>query len=152
MERKNAKQLKKSFEKTLLDTPVPLLSYSKKSKRIKALPPPLIPTTYVPPPPVPNKGKLRPFAMPRSLVKKVPEKIKKIIDTIKPYFKPEAVRKFNKELRDKKNLMDSKKITEKARALRVASSKYHLQLCKIEKSKILKLCHNKGFWYLITEI
>ena len=79
MERKNRERLKKSFQKTLLDTPVPLLSYSKKSKRIKALPPPLIPTTYVPLPPVPKKRKLRPFAMPRSLVKKVPEKIQKIL-------------------------------------------------------------------------
>ena len=79
MERKNAKQLKKSFQKTLLDTPVPLLSYSKKSKRIKALPPPLIPTTYVPPPPVPKKRKLRPFAMPRSLVKRYQKKSKKLL-------------------------------------------------------------------------
>ena len=36
--------------------------------------------------------------------------------------------------------------------LRAATCKYHLQLCKIEKSKILKLCHNKGFRSLITEI
>ena len=36
--------------------------------------------------------------------------------------------------------------------LRAATCKYHLQLCKIKKSKIPKLCHNKGFRYLITEI
>ena len=36
--------------------------------------------------------------------------------------------------------------------LRAATCKCHLQLCKIEKSKILKLCHNKVFRYLITEI
>ena len=36
--------------------------------------------------------------------------------------------------------------------LRAATPKYHLHLCKIEKSKILKLCHNKGFRYLITEM
>ena len=54
MERKNREQLKKSFQKSLLDTPVPLLSYSKKSKRIKALPPPLVPTKYVAPKPVPK--------------------------------------------------------------------------------------------------
>ena len=36
--------------------------------------------------------------------------------------------------------------------LRAATCKYHLQLCKIEKSKILKLCHNKGFRSLITDI
>lgn len=39
-----------------------------------------------------------------------------------------------------------------SRILRAATYKYHLQLCKIEKSKIPKLCHNKGFRYLITEI
>ena len=37
-------------------------------------------------------------------------------------------------------------------SLRAATCKYQLQLCKIEKSKILKLCHNKGFRSLITEI
>ena len=36
--------------------------------------------------------------------------------------------------------------------LRAATCKYHLQLCKIEKSKIPKLCHNKGLRYLITQI
>ena len=36
--------------------------------------------------------------------------------------------------------------------LRAATCKYHLQLCKIEKSKIVKLCHNKGFRSLIIEI
>ena len=36
--------------------------------------------------------------------------------------------------------------------LRAATCKYHLQLYKIEKSKILKLCHTNGFWSLITEI
>ena len=36
--------------------------------------------------------------------------------------------------------------------LRAPACKYHLQLCKIEKSKIVKLCHNKGFRSLITEI
>ena len=37
-------------------------------------------------------------------------------------------------------------------SLRAPACKYHLQLCKIEKSKIVKLCHNKGFRSLITEI
>ena len=36
--------------------------------------------------------------------------------------------------------------------LRAATCKYHLQLCKIEKAKIGKLCHNKGFRSLIAEI
>ena len=40
MKKKYAQRLNKSFQQTLLDSPVPKLSYSKKSKRIKALPPP----------------------------------------------------------------------------------------------------------------
>ena len=36
--------------------------------------------------------------------------------------------------------------------LRAATCKYHLQLCKRQKSKIPKLCHNKDFRYFITEI
>ena len=46
------------------------------------------------------------------------------------------------------NLRTIKGVTAHVRA---ATCKYHLQLCKMEKSKIPKLCLNKGFWYLITE-
>ena len=43
--------------------------------------------------------------------------------------------------------------TENCWLLRAATRKYHLQLCKIEKSKILKFCHNfEDFRSLITEI
>ena len=49
MERKNKKRLRKSLEQSLLDRPVPKLSYNKKLKVIKALPPPLIQTKYVAP-------------------------------------------------------------------------------------------------------
>ena len=45
-----------------------------------------------------------------------------------------------------------KRLLFKVHNLRATTCKYHLQLCKIEKSKIPKLCHNKGFRYLITEI
>ena len=67
-----AKRWKKSFKQSLLDTPVPKLSYNKKSKVVKALPPPLVPTNYVPQKPVPKprtqKSK-RPVPMPRSIPK-----------------------------------------------------------------------------------
>ena len=114
MERKYAQRLKKSFEKSLLDTPVPKLSYSKKSKRIKALPPPLVPTKCVAPQPKPKPRtqKSRPVPLPRYIPKKVDdggvrksplsEKVKKVIDEITPYYRPEAIIKFNKALRDKK--------------------------------------------------
>ena len=85
MERKYAQRLKKSFQQTILDTPVPKLSYSKKSKRIKALPPPLVPTKYVAPAPQQPKPKprtqksrpvsgvnhLAPIPLPRYIPKKV---------------------------------------------------------------------------------
>ena len=63
MERKNKKGLQKS--QSLLDRPVPKLAYNKKSKVIKALPPPLIPTAYVAPEPKPKPRKKQPVPVPR---------------------------------------------------------------------------------------
>ena len=56
--------------------------------------------------------------MPRSSLfpKPIAKKVKELIDVITPYYIPEAIRKFNQELRDKKNLRV--KVTEKDRALR----------------------------------
>ena len=109
MERKYAQRLKKSFEKSLLDSPVPKLTYNKKSKRIKALPPPLVPTKYVAPQPKPKPrtqksrsvqvSRLTPVPLPRYIPKKVDEKVKKVIDEITPYYRPEAIIKFNKEMK-----------------------------------------------------
>ena len=44
--------------------------------------------------------------MPRSspYPKQINKKVKELIDVITPYYRPEAIRKFNQELRDKKNL------------------------------------------------
>ena len=127
MERKYAKRLKRSFGKTLLDSPVPnkkiKLSPGRKSKVIKVLPEPLVPTKYVAPPskpkPKPRTQKSRPpVPMPRSsqYPKPIAKKVKELIDVITPYYRSEAIRKFNQELRDKKNLRV--KVTEKDRALR----------------------------------
>ena len=68
MERKYAQRLKRSFQQTILDTPVPKLSYSKKSKRIKALPPPLVPKKAEKPVPKPRVKK--PVPKPRVLSKR----------------------------------------------------------------------------------
>ena len=108
MERKYAERWKKSFEKSLLDSPVPKLSYSKKSKVIKALQEPLVPTKYKPPQPaekpVPKpRTKKAPVPMPRSspYPKQINKKVKELIYEITPYYRPEAIRKFEGELRDK---------------------------------------------------
>ena len=133
MERKYAERLKRSFKKTLLDSPVPNRkikffpsgnkSKTLKSKLIKLLPDPLQPTKYVAPPPKPKPRtkKVRPPApvpMPRSSLypKPIAKKVKELIDIITPYYRPEAIRKFDQELRDKKNLRV--RIKEKDRALR----------------------------------
>ena len=128
MDKLYEKRLKRSFGETLLDSPVPNRKIKFfpngnkpwKSKLIK-LEEPLKPTKYVAPPP---KPKLRtqkscpPVPMPRSSLypKPIAENVKKLIDEITPYYRPEAIRKFNQEFRHKKNLIV--KVTEKERALK----------------------------------
>ena len=70
------KRLQKSFQQSLLDNPVPKLAYDKKSKRIKALPPPLVPTQYVPPAPKPKPRRQKPVALPRYIPKLTEQKSK----------------------------------------------------------------------------
>ena len=127
---------KSSKKKTLLDSPVPnrkimfLPSGRKKlksklikpfkSKIIKLLPDPLQPTKYVPPKPTPKPRVLskRPVPLPRSspYPKPIAEKVKKLIDEITPYYKPEAIEAFNKIFKDKKSLRV--KITEKKKSFK----------------------------------
>ena len=95
------KRLHKSFQKSLLDNPVPKLAYDKKSKRIKALPPPLVPTQYVTLAPKPKPRRQQPVALPRNIPKVVSEKVKKLIDEIKPYYRPEAISKFAEDLKNR---------------------------------------------------
>lgn len=54
--------------------------------------------------PKPRTEKSRPIPLPRSNLypKPVAEKVKKLIDEITPYYKPEAIREFQKFLSDKK--------------------------------------------------
>ena len=113
MERKYAERLKRSFEKSLLDSPVPnrkiKILPGRKSKVIKVLPEPLVPTKYVAPPPKPKPRTQKsrpPVPMPRSSLypKPIAKKVKELIDVITAYYRPEAIRKFDKELRDKKIL------------------------------------------------
>ena len=129
MEKRIDRLRNKSFKKTLLDQPVPnkkvkfFLSRNKsKSKSklkwetIKSLPDPLKPTKYIPPKPTPKprvKSKptpkprvlsKRPVPLPRSVPQPIDKKVKKFIDEITPYYKPEAIEEFSKILKDKKSL------------------------------------------------
>ena len=165
MERKYAERLKRSFEKTLLDSPVPnsKIKFSPsgnklKSKIIKLLPKPLKPTKYVPPvsppeekpvpkprvlskrPPVLGAERRAPVPLPRSspYPKPIAEKVKKLIDEITPYYKPEAICAFNKILRDKKSLRV--KITEKSQAFKKRVKSFEVTVVeRVEPAKQLYL-------------
>ena len=137
MEKRINRKINKSFEKTLLDGPVPnrkikFLPSGKNAKRfqsefIKLLPDPLKPTKYRPevkskPTPKPRVKSKRPVPLPRSslLPKRIDNKVKKLIDEISPYYKPQAIEAFNKILEDKKSLsvIPSVKITKKKKSFK----------------------------------
>ena len=136
------KSFGKSFEKTLLDTPVPnkkvKILPSRKSKIIKLLPDPLKPSKYTPPKPVPKPKteKLRPIPLPRSIPKPVSEKVKKLIDEITPYYKPEAIREFQTILRDKKSR--KKLVKEKSKALRRHAKSFEVNIIE-KKDPLMQL-------------
>ena len=72
-----------------------------KSKLIKLLPEPLKPTKYVAPAPKPKprtqKSRVSPpVPLPRSSPYPIDEEVKKFIDKITPYYKPEAISAFKK--------------------------------------------------------
>ena len=135
MEKRINRLINKSFEKTLLDRPVPnkkvkfsLRGNKSKLETIK-LPEPLKPTQYKPPKPTPKPRKKpkptpkprvlskRPVPVPRRVLPKpIDEKVKKLIDEITPYYKPEAIEEFSKILKDKKSLRMN--IVKKRQALR----------------------------------
>ena len=81
------------------------------------LPKPLQPTPYEPPKPTPKPRikKQAPIALSRNqLPKKVREKVKKLIDEIAPYYSPEAISQFKKNLK----FIQKAEITQKKKALR----------------------------------
>ena len=119
MEKRINRLRNKSFEKTLLDQPVPnkkvkfsLRGNKSKLETIK-LPEPLKPIKYIPPKPKsqPIKPRILPKRKPIPLSRPRPKapkpidmKVKRLIDEITPYYKPEAIESFNKILKDKKSL------------------------------------------------
>ena len=131
MERTNREPLNRSFGKTLLDSPVPNRKIkffpsgnrlkSLKSKAVKLLPDPLKPTKYIAPAPKPEprtqKSRVSPpVPLPRSspYPKPIEEEVKKCIDKITLYYKPEAISAFQKILGDRKSLREIVKEKDKA--------------------------------------
>ena len=141
MEKRINRLRNKSFEKTLLDQPVPnkkvkfsLRGNKPKLETIK-LPEPLKPTQYTPPKPrvkskrsLPRvKPKRKPSSRPRPKAPKpIDMKVKRLIDEITPYYKPEAIEQFNKILKDKKSLRVN--IVKRRQALRNRVKSFEVSL------------------------
>ena len=147
MEKRINRLVNKSFNKTLLDEPVhdkkikfSLRENKPKLETIKLLPDPIKPTKATPKPipkprknppkpiPKPRVKSMRPVPLPRTppLPKPIDEKVKKCIDEITPYHKPEAIEAFNKILKDKKNLRVM--ITKKKKTLRKAVKAFQVAI------------------------
>ena len=131
MEKRIDRLRNKSFKKTLLDSPVPnkKIKFSLRGNKLKLettklLPKPLKPTKYVPPTqtpkptPKPRVISKRPVPLHRRIPQPIDTKVKKFIDEITPYYKPEAIESFNKILKDTSSLRVI--ITKKKKALRRA--------------------------------
>ena len=134
MEKRINRLRNKSFEKTLLDQPVPnkkvkfsLRENKSKLETIK-LPEPLKPIKYIPP--KPRIKSKRPVALPRGLpltrrrLKPLDMKVKRLIDEITPYYRPEAIEQFNKILKDKKSL----RVIKRRKALRNRVKSFEVSL------------------------
>ena len=92
------------------------------------LPTPLEPTPYLPPKPKPKQRRLRivaPVALPRNrLPMKVDKKVKKLIDEISPYYSPEAISQFKKNLK----FISKAEITKKEKALKGNVANYEVTI------------------------
>ena len=122
MEKRINRLINKSFKKTLLDQPVPnkKVKFSLRGNKSKLettkLPEPIKPTQYKPPKQIPKplvkskrplpriKPKLKPSSRPRPRAPKpIDMKVKRLIDEMTPYYKPEAIEEFNKILKGEKS-------------------------------------------------
>ena len=137
MNNKYIRKINSTYDnKTLLDTPIPkpkikftgIEKGKLKSNRL-SLPKPLIPTKYTPP---------------RVLPIKIKEKVKKLIDIITPYYKPDAIRKFEEMLSNAKNIM--KIIREKEVALKKYAKTFDVSiLSKDDAAKQLSKTRSNVF-------
>jgi len=132
-----------NFEKTLLDAPIKRKRTVRDNKfYLVPLQKPLVPTPYVPPKPKPKprtKSKA-PVALPRNeLPKKVDKKVKKLIDEISPYYTPEAIRKFKKDLK----FIQRAEITEKKKALKGNVANYQFSFVN-DNDPSIQLADTRG--------
>ena len=91
------------FSKTLLDKPINLTRkriVRNNKLALEPLPEPLKPTKYIAQKPVPKPRKKAPVSLPRKVRPRlVDRKVSKLISLIKPYYSPEKIEKFKKELK-----------------------------------------------------
>ena len=134
MDKLYEKRLKRSFEKTLLDTPVPnrkikfFPSGNKlkplKSKAVKVLPEPLVPTKYVPPKPEPEREKTVPLPRLKKSIRKRDDRF--FNRKINPLYTPEDIVNFEKILRPLK--LPKEIVKEKERALKNSTKSYEVAI------------------------
>ena len=148
MEKRINRLINKSFKKTLLDQPVPnkkvkfsLRENKLKLETTKLLPEPLKPIkpTPTPKPQVLSKRKPLPLFRRGSLPRRKPPsrprpkapkpidmKVKRLIDEITPYYKPEAIEQFSKILKGEKSPIIN--IIKKRQALRNRVKSFEVSL------------------------
>ena len=120
-----------NFKKTLLDAPLKRKGTVRNNRfYLVPLPKPLQPTPYEPPKPVPKPRtkKRAPIALPRKQVpKQGREKVKKLIDEISPYYSPEAIGQFNKNLK----FIQKAEIEQKKKALKNNALSFEVSIINI---------------------
>ena len=158
------KDILKSSKK-LLDRPINLTRkrlVRNNKLALAPLPEPLKPTPYQAPQPVPKKRSKAPVPLPRNQRLTLEPRVKKLIDEIRPYYTPEAIRKFKKDLK----FIKRAEITEKNKALKGNVANYvfsiandsdpSIQLAntrEILKEKLISLINEKrkGLKFGITQ-
>jgi len=155
MRKSRPKRDRMKIGETLLDKPLRPNVRVKDGKfhSVDLLPKPLQPTPYTPPKPVPKPHTKRgiqaqpPIALPRTAVpnqlpKKVSEKVKKIqklIDEIAPYYSPEAISQFKKNLK----FIQKAEITQKNKALKNNALNFEATIVN-NKDPLIQLADTRG--------
>ena len=133
------------FSKSLLDKPINLTRkriVRNNKLTLEPLPEPLKPTKYIAqkPVPKPRTKKRAPIALPRNrLPMKVIENVKKLIDEIRPYYTPEAISQFKKDLK----FIQKAKITKIMKSFKGNLASYRFSIMNDSDSSIQLLATRK---------